>query len=150
MIRKMSGSILLLALLAAPAWAQRTVEQTRGPRALVLRCVNAIETTSNLVTHGIATTGNRCSAFVAELVAAGRLDEAQGVARRCAQAVNTMAEAGTKRIERVAMHCVELLEELGAKQEAFEFIRRAVSAGKEAIATAEDRALAAIRQALGG
>lgn len=150
MVKKLSGAILVLSLFAAPVWAQRTADQSRGPRALVLRCVNAIETSSNLTVRGIATTGNRCAAFVAELIEAGREEEAQALAQRCAQAVNTLADNGTQRIDRVALHCAELLEEAGAPDAAFEIIRRAAMAGKFAIDTARDRALAAIRQALGG
>ncbi len=150
MVKNLSGAILLLGIVAGPAWAQRTVDESRGPRVLVLRCVNAIETSAHFTVRGIATTGNRCSAFVAELVEAGRVDEAQAVAQRCAQAVNTLADNGTQRIDRIGMHCAELLEEAGAPDAAFEVIRRAALAGKSAIDTARDRALAAIRQALGG
>lgn len=150
MAKRMTATILLVALWNMPVWAQRSSTSAPEPDQIAKRCsirMKHIAGHTSRRMHGIT---NHCVRVITVLLANGHDQQADAVAQRCSRVIDRQSARGVRYVGATADRCVTALEELDAPDELIAAVRDAAMQAVMVIQTHRDQNLQRIMDALSG
>jgi len=148
MTKKLILTGCLSALLISTAWAEQRKDASSRPFVVVRRCVERMENLDERSVRVISHVATRSVGLIDRLQENQMPQEAIAAADRSTAHIGEIAKNANEVVDRVLENCLMILREIEAPQIAFDLVNQAAATAKQNIQDAEERALAAIQDAL--
>lgn len=138
----------VLAMCCVPAWAERNEGSSVRPFLVVRRCVERLEGLGERSVQIIGHQTMRAVRLIDHLQENGLAAEAEVAAERSTAFVNELGNNAQALVDRALENCLMILARIEAPQAGIDMVTEAAAAAKEAITSANDRAVMEIQNAL--